>query len=533
MEHALHVRFRNAEVTDLEEEIREIVSPMVMGRGRDADIVLHDPGVSRRHASFRPGPDGEWLIEDLHSTRGTWLNGRRLEPGESAAIGDGDLIEIRPWSMLVGGASKSRGQLLSSSMTVGTIQDAVAAPFLRERFDAIVAGVQRATMRGGQEEIFGAMLDSLLQASELDRAMVLRIEGDDARAVAIRARERSEERHPRPFSRTLVNEALGRATTVRMEEHPEFSGAESIIASGAGEALARVISDAENNPFTLYADRRAVQGEDPELVAWFDVVAELCSVALRVQRGRNAEAERAMLAAEMVAARAVQEVLLPSTEGRLGSLSWRSLAIPCIGIAGDMMVARQVGDGLHAMLGDVSGKGARAGLVMAGTQACADTLADAGFHPAEIVSRLDDWAIRNTPEDMFVSLWCGRVESNGQVRFVVAGHPHVYVRRANGQVERPEMETRLILGVLASESPETVLQLESGDALIVYSDGLFEEFRTSDRSDEAKEQFGEDRVKASIERHGADPAAIHQDLMDWCGHTQLKDDLTILVIQRD
>ncbi len=529
----LHVRFRNAEAADLEEEVREIKAPVVIGRARDADIVLQDPGVSRRHASIRPDADGDWMLEDLHSTRGTWLNGRRLEPGESVAIGDGDLIEVQPWSLLIGGASRSRGQLLSSSMSVGPIQDAVAAPFLRERFDAIVAAVQRATMRGGEEQIFGAMLDSLLQASELDRAMILRIDGDDARAVSIRARERAEERHPRPFSRTLVNEALGRATTVRMEENPEFIGAESIIASGAGEALARVISDGDNDPFTLYADRRAMQGEDPELVAWFDVVAELCGVALRMLRGRAAESERARLAADMVAARAVQEVLLPSTEGRLGSLSWRSLAIPCIGIAGDMMVARQVGGGLHAMLGDVSGKGARAGLVMAGTQACADTLADAGFGPAEIVSRLDDWAIRNTPDDMFVSLWCGRVEIDGTVRFVVAGHPHVYLRHADGRVERQEMDTRLILGVLASETPEMTLRLGSGDALIVYSDGLFEEFATTSDSNDPGEQFGEARVRASIERHGADPAAIHRDLVAWCGHDHLKDDLTILVIQRD
>jgi serine phosphatase RsbU (regulator of sigma subunit) len=250
-----------------------------------------------------------------------------------------------------------------------------------------------------------------------------------------------------------------------------------------------------------------------------------------MHRGRRAETERATLAAEMVAARAVQEVLLPSAEGRLGSLSWRSLAIPCVGIAGDMLVAREVGDGLHAMLGDVSGKGARAGLVMAGTQACADTLADAGFGPAEIVSRLDDWAIRNTPPDMFVTLWCGRVEPDGLVRFVVAGHPHMYVRRADGRIERPELELRPVIGVIESESPETTLQLEPGDALVVYSDGLFEEFRTAGEHD--REQFGEDRVMESIARHGPDPAAIHQDLVEWCGHHQLKDDLTILVVRRD
>jgi hypothetical protein len=529
----LHVRFRNSEATDLDEEIREISAPVVMGRGRDTDIMLPDPGVSRRHASLRPTPAGEWYLEDLHSTRGTWLNGRRLQPGESALIVESDLIEIPPWSLLIGGSSGSRGQFLPSSMTEGRIEEAIASPLLRERFDAMVAAVQRATMRGGEEEVFGAMLDSLLMASDLDRAMILRIEGVDGRKVAIRAKDRGEELNPRPYSRTLVNEAIDRKATVRMEENPEFSGAASIIASGAGEAMARQISDENGKPLMLYADRRSVQGNDPEVVAWFDAVASLCEVALRLQRGRIAESERARLAAEMTAARAVQEVLLPGAEGRLGSLSWRTLAIPCIGIAGDMIVARQVGDGLHAMLGDVSGKGARAGLVMAGTQAFSDALAAAGFGPGELVSKLDEWLIRNTLADQFVSLWCGRLEPDGTLRCAVAAHPHCFIRRADGRVERPEFESRLLLGVLECETPENVLHLDPGDSLIVYSDGLYEEIRRDADPSNPREQYGEERVRASIETHGPDPAAILDALVAWCGHDQFRDDLTILVVHRD
>ena len=79
MTEPLKIRLRNAETTDLEEQIREFTSPAVLGRSRDADVLLLDPGVSRRHAKFLPGDMGEWFVEDLHSTRGTRVNGRRLD----------------------------------------------------------------------------------------------------------------------------------------------------------------------------------------------------------------------------------------------------------------------------------------------------------------------------------------------------------------------------------------------------------------------------------------------------------------------
>lgn len=308
-----------------------------------------------------------------------------------------------------------------------------------------------------------------------------------------------------------------------------MSGAASIIASGAGEAIARSLRVDDDVHLTLYADRRATRGEDPELVAWFDAVASLCEVALRMQQGRRAEAARAKLAADMVAARAVQELLLPDAEGRSGGLSWRSLAIPGVEIAGDLLEVRLAGDDLHVMLGDVSGKGARAGLVMAGAQACADTLVEAGLGPGDLVARLDEWVIRNTPDDVFLTLWCARIGPDGTVRFVDAGHGHFLVHRADGRVEEPPYDGRLILGVQVVETVESTIRLDPGDSLVVYSDGLVEE----PGSDEHRTQFGRPRLHQALAAHGPDPAAIHSTLVEWCGRERLGDDLTILVITRD
>jgi hypothetical protein len=69
----------------------------VLGRSREADIVLSDPNVSRRHAEIRPGARGEWTVRDLGSTNGVKLNGRvidgevPLETGDRLALGTADV----------------------------------------------------------------------------------------------------------------------------------------------------------------------------------------------------------------------------------------------------------------------------------------------------------------------------------------------------------------------------------------------------------------------------------------------------------
>jgi hypothetical protein len=64
-----------------------------IGRSRDADIVLEDPNVSRKHAEVRPS-GGSWIVRDLGSTNGVKVNGRRLDPTRPQSLKPGDLIEL-------------------------------------------------------------------------------------------------------------------------------------------------------------------------------------------------------------------------------------------------------------------------------------------------------------------------------------------------------------------------------------------------------------------------------------------------------
>ena len=526
----LRLRVRNAEATGLEEEVREFTAPAIFGRSRDVDVLLLDPGVSRRHASLRPGEDGGWSIEDLHSTRGTWVNGRRLAPGEITAIVEGDLVEINPWSLLVLGREATAGIVLDDGDVGGSIAEAVSDPQLRDRFDGLVSAVRRASTRTGEEEVFGALLECLLDGCELDRAMILRTEDGVTRAVAIRSSERSEEMSPRPFSATLLKASIESGRTVRLEEHPDVDQAQSFALAGVREALCRCVDDGTNDEgvqLAVYGDCRMGIADD-ELVAWFDAIAELCAVSMRMQQGKVAESERAQMVAEMNAARAVQEVLLPSESGSMGDLSWQVVAIPGRTIAGDLVDVRRNGDGLHVVLGDVSGKGARAGMVMAGTQACADTLAESGLAPAEIVERLDAWAVRTIPEACFITLWCGHFDAGGGMEFVDAGHGFALVQHADGSISPLVGERRPPLGIEAFPAVASKATLQPGEALVLFSDGLAEEPSSTRDGD----RYGLERIEASIDDHGADPAAILADLVDWCERDHFDDDLTVLVIRR-
>ena len=170
---------------------------------------------------------------------------------------------------------------------------------------------------------------------------------------------------------------------------------------------------------------------------------------------------------------------------------------------------------------------------MAGAQACADALVEDGLPPKELVERLDAWAVRNTPDMCFVTLWCGNIAPDGTVSYVDAGHGYALVLRADGTVEYPEEGRRPPIGIEPMPCEVTELQLEAGDSLLIFSDGLVEEPGPEGDPETQAELYGLERVVSTVERVGADPKAIHAELVEWCGRTRFGDDLTILVVRRD
>lgn len=185
------------------------------------------------------------------------------------------------------------------------------------------------------------------------------------------------------------------------------------------------------------------------------------------------EEQRRALEAELARAGEVQRALLPGTPPLLPGYDLAGRCIPSRNVGGDFY-DWQVGErGLTLVLGDVMGKGMPAAIVMATARAALRAVS-ASHEPGESISLVDKALFDDlNSSDEFITLLLMHVDTGTHVvRFVDAGHGHVFVLRRNGRLDALEPRGTP-LGIFDDTSwPVGHLQLDPGDAIVAYSDGL-------------------------------------------------------------
>jgi CheY-like chemotaxis protein len=189
---------------------------------------------------------------------------------------------------------------------------------------------------------------------------------------------------------------------------------------------------------------------------------------------RELASQRRQLLAELARAAQVQAELLPREVPRLAGCQLAARCVPAREVGGDFYDWQEVAPGVLTLtLGDVSGKGMPAALLMATVRTALRAVARQ-HTPAAAVGL----AARTLESDLersesFVTLFHAQFDVAGRrLTYVDAGHGHVFVRRADGTAERLEAGG-LPLGILPDETyAEGSMALQPGDTLVVYSDGL-------------------------------------------------------------
>ena len=496
---------------------------VLVGRSGGSDLHLESATVSRRHAMFTLA-ENNWVLQDLDSSHGTWLNGRRIKKNEMARVGPGDVIQLRPWSLIV---RKARSSIDSTVIdpTDGTLVRPRVEPLVKRRLDAFLGVVSAVQSLADEVAIADCLVSAVLDSANVDRAAIVQLDGDEIAAVAVSIRKSTSSiGAPSALSHTLVRAALESMEPIRLDEFPDAQGADSVLNAGLNQALCVPIDLGHGSTQALYADAWSGGLEDPELVAWCEALARLHAVSIGDRRREDAENERTRLFAEMESTRAAQELLLPGKLGFHGPYRWAVSAIPGLEVAGDLVDIGVMADGeIGLMVGDVSGKGARAGFVMASIQAYAHAVRDRGGAPEDLISSLDGWSESVVPDDVFITLWCARLDQNGGIRWIDAGHGMAYVVTSSGEVSRMAGPHRPPVGIEAIVAQPNSISLSPGDTLVLVTDGVVEQ------PNDSGAQFGEERMIACLSK-STDPDVLIEDVATWSKAKSFADDMTVVSV---
>jgi sigma-B regulation protein RsbU (phosphoserine phosphatase) len=240
--------------------------------------------------------------------------------------------------------------------------------------------------------------------------------------------------------------------------------------------------------------------------------------------------EQRDLEADLTLAAEIQRGLLPGHNLRIDGWHFDYAYEPARMVSGDYVDIIQSGDDLYFVLGDVSGKGIAASMLMAKLHAVFRSLIPLRLGVDQLTQRASRLFGDSTLPGQYATLICGRASKNGAVSICNAGHPPALLSR-NGKIEEISA-TGLPLGMFCNQEFSAAdLKLETGDTLILYTDGVVDAVNRHD------EEYGVSRLlNIATESWSCDPekfvATCVSDVSRFRGSSPRFDDISILGIRR-
>jgi sigma-B regulation protein RsbU (phosphoserine phosphatase) len=547
-----------------------------IGRSMNNDMVLLDGAVSREHASVQD-KGGRWLLVDRGSRHGTLLNGVRLEAGEPAVIRGGDLVRIGPWTLRVRLASSPESTRRTGTGVSGTgtaMATVVASPgkgevvhqvrddevgrLAKNRLDLLFEYAAQINAAPDEQRLCEAALQNAITGSGYSRGALLRGEGDGFEVIAS-VTKGSDAFTPASFdvSASLLSKASdGRPALLESMggDMPDYG--QSVMDLSIHSALCVPITVGEQIDSYLYLDARGRERTVQQDATGFCVaLARICGLALSNLVRRDLEKRQAEMMVQLGAAREAQQVILPPEQGEIGGMTYALRMRPGMYVAGDMFDIIDVnaaerergkvygvrrvesdaerGDRVAVFLGDVTGEGIGAGILMASGQAHLHALLQQHADPEIAVNAVNKYLAEHSPPDRFISLWVGLFDRDARtLTYVDAGHGHWAVVRDGKATKEPVRG-----GIPAAIDPGVTYQARTipfggADRLVVFSDGVIEQSATG--TTRAEDMFGLERV-LEILGASASPAAdvegVMRAVLAHAGGDALDDDTTIASVQ--
>ena len=249
------------------------------------------------------------------------------------------------------------------------------------------------------------------------------------------------------------------------------------------------------------------------------------------QRLEQERIERERIEQELQLARSIQQASLPKEVPSLQGWQISPYYHPAREVGGDFYDFHLLSeDRLGVVVGDATGKGVPAALVMASARSMLRALAQASNSPGEVLRRVNDALVTDIPPNMFVTCFYAILEpESGTLSYANAGHDVPYLWRGG---DADELRARgMPLGLMPGMSYEQKeIELDCGQSVFFYSDGLVE------AHDPKGQMFGFPRLMALVAEQGEEGSLgdlCLEELYSFVGESwEQEDDITLLTLKR-
>jgi serine phosphatase RsbU (regulator of sigma subunit)/pSer/pThr/pTyr-binding forkhead associated (FHA) protein len=515
-----------------------------IGRSSACEIQIADASVSRRHAEIVRRGD-RFFIRDLGSRNGTLVNGRQVH--ELCEFGPGDRIEVGDIELSATAEAPSQRLVIPEGWHVDTSAQLRADRLLERRAHEehgaqplvalLAAAGQLLVMPRSLPETCEEILDVIARAVPGSRhVLALRDEpSGELRQVASRHGGGRAAR-PLALSHSIVDRVLEECTSVLTADaraDPRFRAQASVMLQGVHSAMAVPLFDNRKVLGLVYVDSQdlAVTFSAAQLEV-LTLLANMAAVKISNVHLLEAEKERLRLAHELATAAQIQRALLPGAPVLEG---WQIEAYleTCHEVGGDLYDCRLRRDGrVMFLVGDVSGKGIGAALLMSSFLASARAFYETCSDPGELATWLGDIVYANGDPSRFVTGFLGCLDTRtGTLHYANAGHPSA-VLLAGGEMRQLE-STGVPFGVLPNfRYGSGSTEICPGQMLAVFSDGIPEAQR-------GEEFFSDERLhQALVAASGArDLSDVRRSVLArleaFLGDTPHSDDITLFLVRRE
>ncbi|MGE0713208.1 MAG: SpoIIE family protein phosphatase [Planctomycetota bacterium] len=558
----LEITFDNGEprLLELSEPITTI------GRSVDNVLEIPDPNMSRRHCVIERRETGEVILTDCNSSNGTKVNDRAVLSRELAS---GDVITC---GSTVIRYALDRSELLRLAPTPPPVPPPPPPPPPNASFN------EEATLRGGKSRrrelgktqvavltherddlkkvleitkqlnqvhdlrtLLEAIIDAAIQLMAAERGFLILLNEEQMKIEIARSADKTSIPEPTlQVSTQICRQVIesGRAVlTTNAVADDRFGRYKSVAGLKLRSILCVPFRIKEKTFGTVLLDAGDVGAFSQRDVEVLSAFGDQAALAIENARLLNAARRRSRIEQELRIAAQIQTKLLPRSFPVVPGLAVYGATQPAKEVGGDYFDFIVRADGqLWFCIGDVTGKGVPAGMVMASARSVLRSLVARVQDTRELVIALNRFLCEDLgDEEIFLSFVLMRFEPElGRLHYTGAGHENILIYRA----ERDEVEVRktggTVLGLTSRVEDsyrELELELAPGDALLLYTDGVTEAL------DAAREQFTLERLVASAQRHlRLEPrVALHNvigDVMRFQGSTHQRDDVTLVVVQR-